>query len=53
MDRHRHDRLAISLIESRLKKAFPEDFGEAGPRQLRYEVIGTPKDLESARDNRL
>ncbi|MBA3961750.1 MAG: hypothetical protein H0X40_07605 [Chthoniobacterales bacterium] len=42
--------LAISLIESRLKKAFPEDFGEEGQRRLRYEVIGTPKDLESARD---
>jgi site-specific DNA-methyltransferase (adenine-specific) len=42
--------LAISLIESRLKKAFPEAFGEEGQRRLQYEVIGTPKDLESARD---
>ncbi len=42
--------LAIALIESRLKKAFPESFGEEGQRRLQYEVIGTPKDLESARD---
>src|SRR5438094_2338071 len=42
--------LAISLIESRLKRAFPEAFGEEGQRRLQYEVIGTPKDLESARD---
>ena len=42
--------LAISLIESRLKKAFPEAFGEKGQKRLQYEVIGTPKDLESARD---
>ena len=42
--------LAIALIESRLKKAFPEAFGEEGQRRLQYEVIGTPKDLESARD---
>jgi DNA modification methylase len=42
--------LAILLIESRLKKAFPEAFGEEGQRRLQYEVIGTPKDLESARD---
>ena len=41
--------LAISLIESRLQKAFPEQFGEKGKR-LAYDVIGTPKDLESARD---
>lgn len=42
--------LAIVLIESRLKKAFPEAFGEESQRRLQYEVIGTPKDLESARD---
>ena len=42
--------LAIALIESRLKRAFPEAFGEEGQRRLQYEVIGTPKDLESARD---
>jgi len=42
--------LAISLIESRLKKSFPENFGEEEQRRLQYEVHGTPKDLESARD---
>ena len=41
--------LAIRLIEGRLKKAFPEAFGEEGKR-LQFEVIGLPKDLESARD---
>lgn len=33
--------LAISLIEKRLRDAFPG---------IRYEVLGTPKDLEGARD---
>jgi site-specific DNA-methyltransferase (adenine-specific) len=42
--------LAITLIESRLKKRYPEAFGEEGQRRLQYEVVGTPKDLESARD---
>ena len=42
--------LAIALIESRLKKAFPEAFGTTGQQRLQFEVIGTPKDLESARD---
>ena len=42
--------LAIEIIESRLKKAFPEAFGEEGQPRLQYEVIGTPKDLESVRD---
>ena len=42
--------LAVALIESRLKKAFPEAFGEKGKKRLQFEVIGTPKDLESARD---
>jgi DNA modification methylase len=41
--------LAIRLVEGRLKKAFPEAFGEEGKR-LQFEVIGLPKDLESARD---
>ena len=42
--------LAIALIESRLKKAFPEAFGTTGQQRLQFEVVGTPKDLESARD---
>ena len=42
--------LAIALIESRLKKAFPESRDPRDPRRLEFEVIGTPKDLESARD---
>jgi DNA modification methylase len=42
--------LAISLIEDRLKKAFPEDAGVEGQKRLKYEVVGLPKDLESARD---
>jgi hypothetical protein len=42
--------LAISLIEDRLKKAFPEDAGTEGQRRLRYEIDGLPTDLESARD---
>jgi DNA modification methylase len=33
--------LAISLVEKRLRDAFPE---------IRFEVYGTPKDFESARD---
>ncbi len=42
--------LAIALIESRLKKAFPEHAGVTGQMRLQFEVVGTPKDLESARD---
>lgn len=42
--------LAVALIESRLKKAFPEEFGATGKKRLQFEVVGTPKDLESARD---
>ena len=42
--------LAIALIESRLKKAFPESRDPRDPRRLEFDVIGTPKDLESARD---
>ena len=42
--------LAIALIESRLKKAFPEHGGATAKKRLKFEVIGTPKDLESARD---
>ena len=41
MGRHRYHALAISLIEKRLKDAFPG---------ITYEVHGTPKDLEGARD---
>jgi hypothetical protein len=33
-----------------LKKAFPEAFGATDRQRLQFEVIGTPKDLESARD---
>ena len=42
--------LAIALIESRLKMAFPESRDPRDPKRLEFEVIGTPKDLESARD---
>ena len=42
--------LAIRLIESRLKKAFPESLDATDPRRLDFDVIGLPKDLESARD---
>jgi len=42
--------LAISLIEDRLKKAFPEVSGVEGQQRLKYEVHGLPKDLDSARD---
>lgn len=42
--------LAISLIEDRLKKAFPEDSGTDGQRRLKYEIDGLPTDLESARN---
>ena len=42
--------LAIALIESRLKKAFPESLDTRDAKRMEFEVIGTPKDLESARD---
>lgn len=40
--------LAISLIEKRLKDAFPPK-GDGTP-QIEFEVHGTPKDLDAARD---
>jgi len=40
--------LAISLIEKRLKQAFPP-LGDGTP-QIEFEVHGTPKDLDAARD---
>ena len=42
--------LAISLIEDRLKKAFPEDSGTEGQERLQYKIDGLPNDLESARN---
>jgi site-specific DNA-methyltransferase (adenine-specific) len=42
--------LAISLIEDRLKKAFPEASGQTEQERLKYEVHGLPQDLESARN---
>ena len=42
--------LAIRLIESRLKKAFPESLDPRDPKRLDFQVVGTPKDLESAHD---
>ena len=41
---------AISLIEDRLKKAFPENAFTKGQQRLKYETEGLPKDLESARN---
>lgn len=41
--------LAINVVEYRLKKAFPNPVGD-GPKRLDYKVIGTPEDLEGARD---
>ena len=42
--------LAISLIEDRLKKAFPEDSGEKGQKRLQYVIDGLPNDFESAKN---
>ena len=42
--------LAITLIESRLKKAFPNSADPRDPKRLEFQVHGLPKDLESARD---
>lgn len=42
--------LAISLIETRLKKAFTGKSLKSEKDFLEYEVFGTPTDLESARD---
>jgi DNA modification methylase len=41
---------AISKIEDRLLKAFPEDSGTEGRRRLQYIIDGLPKDFEDAKN---